>query len=350
MTKVEAWYENLRRRSIQTADTYLKRLRKFCRDVGVEPEELVAMSDDKIRDTLLEYVRSNSDKSPGYVNTVIHAVKSWLAFNGRQVSVKVYLRRTSRRERTPTRDEVKKILLAADLRARVLVALVAFSGLRPTSIGNHDGSDGIRLSDLPDLDLDDLTFRRVPAAIVVRPELSKAKHQYITFAGSQTCEYILAYLRLRSRREELGEDSPLVAARSGGLLRTSRISAILAEAIAAAGFGWRPYLLRHYFDTQLLIAEAQKVIPRDYRVFWMGHKGDIEHVYTTNKHRLPEQLYEDMRAKFAEAAKFLETEVTADIAKPRQRVVKPEEIDLYLESGWEFVTTLPDGRVVVRRA
>jgi hypothetical protein len=30
--------------------------------------------------------------------------------------------------------------------------------------------------------------------------------------------------------------------------------------------------------------------------------------------------------------------------------VKPEEVDLYLESGWEFVTTLPDGRVIVKKA
>lgn len=350
MERLRAWRQNLARRSIQTADTYYKRLMKFCKDTEKTPEEIANMDEEEVRQRLIEYVNRNSHRSAGYLGTVIHAVKNWLEFNGKTIDVKVYLRRATRKEKTPTKDEVRKVLLAADPRTRVLIALLAFSGLRPTSIGNYDGSDGIRLGDIPELNLNELSFEKVPASIVVRSELSKAKHQYLTFTGPQTCEYVLTYLRLRSRREELSEDSPLVAARSRGFLRTSRISAAIANAITAAGFEWRPYLLRHYFDTQLLIAEAQKVIPRDYRVFWMGHKGDIEHVYTTNKHRLPEQLYEDMRAKFAEAAKFLETEVAADIAKPRQRVVKPEEVDLYLESGWEFVTTLPDGRVVVRRA
>jgi len=245
---------------------------------------------------------------------------------------------------------VRKVLAASDLRTRVIASLVAFSGLRHVSIGNYHGDDGIRLGDLPELDVDRLEFEKIPAVIVVRPELSKAKHQYITFAGRQTCECILTYLRLRKRRgEELDEDSPLVAARGGGFLRSGRISSVLSEAITAAGFDWRPYLLRHYFDTQLLLAEAEGIILRDYRVFWMGHKGDIEHVYTMRKYRLPEDLLEDMRSRFDDAARiFLETEV-AEAPKPRQKVVKPEEIDHFLEAGWEFVATLPDGRVIVKR-
>jgi hypothetical protein len=37
----------------------------------------------------------------------------------------------------------------ASLRGRVSIALMAFSGLRPQSLGNYDGSDGIRLGDFP---------------------------------------------------------------------------------------------------------------------------------------------------------------------------------------------------------
>jgi len=33
----------------------------------------------------------------------------------------------------------------ASLRGRVSIALMASSGLRPESLGNYDGSDGIRL-------------------------------------------------------------------------------------------------------------------------------------------------------------------------------------------------------------
>jgi len=82
----------------------------------------------------------------------------------------------------------------------------------------------------------------------------------------------------------------------------------------------------------------------------MGHKGNIEHQYTTNKHRLPENVIEDMRLKYAQAVElFLETKIRMHKPEPKQKVVTTEEIDKYLEMGWEFVTTLPDGRIIVKR-
>jgi hypothetical protein len=38
-----------------------------------------------------------------------------------------------------------------------------------------------------------------------------------------------------------------------------------------------------------MIAEVDGVIIRDFRVFWMRHRGDIEHTYTLSK-RLPEDV------------------------------------------------------------
>lgn len=62
-----------------------------------------------------------------------------------------------------------------------------------------------------------------------------------------------------------------------------------------AGFDWRPYILRRYFDIRLMIIEMDDVIIRDFRVFWMGHRGDIEHTYTLNK-QLPKDVREKMRS------------------------------------------------------
>jgi integrase len=273
---IERWYDNLQRRSLQTAETYLRRLMMFCRDNNISPEELLEIDENDLRDMLLDYVtRLSRTHSGNYINTIIHAVKNFLEFNHKKVSIRVYLRResnASKKEKTPTKDELRKLLFfAKDMRARALTSLVAFSGLRLFSIGYHDGSDGLRLGDLPDLNIDNLEFEKVPSAIIVRQELSKAKHQYITFAGRQTCEYILGYLRWRkSRGEELSENSPLIATRSRKFLYTNQISSILRESILIAGYEWRPYLLRHYFDTQLLLAEGSGYIPNDYRVFWMG--------------------------------------------------------------------------------
>ena len=72
-------------------------------------------------------------------------------------------------------------------------------------------------------------------------------------------------------------------------------------------FKWRPYVLRAYFDAQMLLAESHGKIAHPYRVFFMGHKGDIEARYTTNKGILPKNLVEDMRRAFKESSEYLET-------------------------------------------
>ena len=91
-------------------------------------------------------------------------------------------------------------------------------------------------------------------------------------------------------------------------IRTINIGDIVRQSIRASGFKGRPYVLRSYFDTQLMLAESKGLILRDYRQFFMGHVGDIEHRYTVNKQRLSEDVIEDMRQSYANASKFLETE------------------------------------------
>jgi len=67
-------------------------------------------------------------------------------------------------------------------------------------------------------------------------------------------------------------------------ISTRNVSRIIREAMRPR-FKWRPYVLRAYFDTQMLLAESHGKIAHPYRVFFMGHKGDIEARYTTNKGR-----------------------------------------------------------------
>jgi len=96
------------------------------------------------------------------------------------------------------------------------------------------------------------------------------------------------------------------------------------------------------------MAESAGIIPRDYRVFWMGHKGDVEAIYSTNKNKLPPELIEDMRSRYGRASMLL-TLPQKQRQEGKQKVVTVEELDGYLERGWEYVATLPDSRVVVRR-
>ncbi len=76
---------------------------------------------------------------------------------------------------------MKKILFSADKNARVAVALVANAGLRPEVLGDYKGNDGLMVGDFPEMKIEqgEVSFKKIPTLIVVRPELSKARHQYL---------------------------------------------------------------------------------------------------------------------------------------------------------------------------
>jgi len=200
----------------------------------------------------------------------------------------------------PTRKELKKIFLSGDKKARVSSVLVAHSGLRLKTLGNYEGDDGLRIRDLPEINIegDSVDFTQIPTLVIVRRELSKAGHQYFTFLSQEGCEYLKDYLEERIREgETLAPDSSIVTPklRMKPFIRAVNIGDTIRGAMRRAGFAWRPYVLRSYFDTQLMLAESKGLVLRDYRQFWMGHKGDIESRYTTNKCKLPEAVVEDMR-------------------------------------------------------
>jgi hypothetical protein len=74
-----------------------------------------------------------------------------------------------------------------------------------------------------------------------------------------------------------------------------------------AGVYKRPYVLRAYAETQLIIAESKGKISHPYLQFIAGHKGDIEARYSTNKGRLPPDMIEDMRSSYKACEPFLAT-------------------------------------------
>ena len=146
----------------------------------------------------------------------------------------------------------------------------------------------------------------------------------VSTTTSEGCEYLAAYINKRiAAGEAINESSAMITVNQGYLMKGKNKDAgkkfvtILAitkeirEAILPV-IKARPYVLRAYFDTQLLLAESQGKIAHAYRQFFMGHKGDIEARYTTNKGRLPDELLTDMRRAFRESEGFLST-ATAEV-------------------------------------
>ncbi len=311
----------------------MRRLAGFCSRVRRTPAQLAELAEPDMHRLLLDFVTSEERRGAtgGYVSHSVAVVRSWLTFRGRPVVRRIKIRRadatpTLENERVPSQDELRRILLAAPPRWRVAAALVAHAGVPPEVLGNYLGDDGLTLRDLPDLEIGNGAprFARTPAMVVVRPELSKAGHRYFTFIGAEAAGYVTDYLseRVRSGEALTAATDVVHPARSPKrFVRTINIGDGIRAAIRRAGFPWRPYVLRAYADTQMLLAESKGEIAHNYRAFFMGHKGTIEARYTTNKGRLPATLVDDMREAYRRCSAFLETSRTGDDRAERTAAV-----------------------------
>ena len=334
---VTRWYQNIARGSTMTADVRLRRLGVYCERTKTTPKELAQMGIDSVKnveDALLDYVSflERSQYAPSYIEDILKALRSWLSFNYVRLMRKIKIKNadiptTLENEEIPSKSKLREILDSASTRQRVMVSLVAFAGLRPQVLGKYDSSDGLKLSDIKDLEIKpngtDIVFANIPARIMVRPNLSKTGNQYFTYFPDAGCRFLRGYIRERiANGEKINKDSPVITilkgykidrTKKGTKQQQQRETFFLATNTISnnirAAFGIiikeRPYVLRAYFDTQLLLAESKGNITHAYRQFFMGHKGDIEAKYTTNKHKLPEHLITDMKEAYERSQSFL---------------------------------------------
>ena len=411
---VRRWYENLRAKSVLTATVALRNLGHYCELVGTTPKGILnkARENEKeFRYEFQDFVRKleREGKAGSYIARFKKVILSWLKFNDIRLQLTVNISGenetpTIANERVPSKEELARILRKATSRGRVAIAIMAFSGLRPESLGDYEGTDGLRLGDIKDLRIsDEIQFDKTPSMVMVKNKLSKARHQYFSFIGEEGATYIKEYLEERRKQgEELTYDSPLLqfnvrGVKKNNFLRTTLVTRDIREAIEQAGLKMRPYVLRAYFSTALDIAESKGLISHPWRQFIMGHKGDIEARYSTNK-RLSPDMIEEMRQSYQKCLKYMETrmsDVSEDNAKlylqqqllsavgyrqdeidkmdiadigtddfqkllrdkvagamasngSKQKLVSMNEIEKLLGEGYEFQAVLPNGKAIMK--
>jgi integrase len=173
---VRRWHDNL---SIIWGEVALRCLGRFTVDIGKSPKEFVSLTDKEMGDLSQDYIlklqRSKNARgkpySPGYVDNVLTGIKSWSAFMERPIKRKIRIENadatpTLENERIPTVEETRKTLYSdlTDLRTRLSISFMAFSGCRPEVQGNYLGIDGLRIKDLPELEIKgrSVDFKKIP--------------------------------------------------------------------------------------------------------------------------------------------------------------------------------------------
>ncbi len=372
---IKRWYDNLARSSMVTAEVRLRKMGKFCENNKMTPKELIeiGLKDPRAIADLLEdniTTMERQRKAPQYIKSIMTAVKSWLRHFDIEIRRKIKITNidatpTLADERVPDASELNELFNRAKLRSGAIMALMGKAGLRPEVLGNYNATDGLMIQDLPELQIMHgvARFEKTPPKIIVRRTLSKAGHKYFTFITESGAERILAYLNQRMvDGETLNPESPVISPftkykrfRGKNEGRRFLSTPIIERDVRIAmrpRFKWRPYVLRAFFDTQLLIAESRGKIAHDFRVFFMGHKGSIEAKYTTNKSILPKLLTDEMFESFRKAQEFLdyETNKKQDEQVTNQRVVTEEEFEKLVMEGWQYLGTLPTGKIVIKNS
>jgi integrase len=423
---VRTWYDERSLRSVLSADVDARKLALLLDRLKLDPAGIVreAKEDpDRLRARLVRY--ASEMKRAGlldtYVEKTFSGLRSYLAF--RRVAFDSFPRLSSvtgasiANERPPTPEELGRILQRLSLRGRTVALLLAHSGVRPQVVGSYRGERGLSLGDLPDLDLKTLSFREVPFIVRIPAELSKTGVAYVSMGSKESAETISAYLaQRREGGEELTSESPVVpgageadlrgaakrrlraAQFRRGFLATSNVTAELGRVLhAAAGKGerLRPYSLRGYFSTRLMLAEGAGKITRDLREAFLGH--DLKSV--SRRYNLGKKWGEDVlktaRSQYKAAEPFLSTTPIAEandgasrvlrallierglpkeqaekldmgamsdaeiqalfkklgaaaVPSSVQRAVKVIEVPKLLEDGWEFVSRLDGENAVLR--
>jgi len=325
--------------SKHTLYQYVFGVHRFCKWLGKHPDNMIrdALTNKSLVD---QYVLKIDDfigdlqaegLAPGTINNHVKGVRALFRVNGIGLTLPFRVPKSIRYpDRAPTPEELARVIDVADLRDKVIVSLLALSGVRIGTLSRLQYRHVKR----------DLESGVVPVHMHVEAEITKGKyHDYDTFIGSEAVEYLKMYLkarrlgneRLESGRkrgmppEEIVDSSPLI--RNEHKTAVEAISpntvhyvvqglyrkAGLIERSGKVRYDLRAHSIRKYFRTQL---GAISTIPTDYIDYMMGHTIST---------------YNDIKMKGVEFLRNLYASSGLSI-KPKTRLSKVEQLKIFVES------------------
>lgn len=245
------------------------------RNGNTSPEGIYRMA--KILDEYIDHLRARK-LSPGTVSNRLKNVVTIFHING--IGLKLPFGLTVWHifyERAPSREELQQILDLADLRERVIITILAVSGLRVGTLLRLQYRHVRK----------DLERGIIPIHIHIEAELTKGKRgSYDTFLNEEAAECLKAYLITRRKGtrkippEQINDESPLIRSHRFKGVRTVAlvtVQAFVHDLFVKIGLldpnsmlrkcQLRTHSLRRFFRTQM----ASLDVDRDYIDFMMGH-------------------------------------------------------------------------------
>ena len=417
--KVRSWWEARSLRSRMSADQYLRQFGMLLERLNLDPAQVVTLAKkdpDRLRTLLIRDAASlkAAGRLDSYVSKYFEGLKAYFRFHhvlfDGYPSLSPIKGANLSTERVPTQEELGIVLDKLSLRGRVIALYMAHTGVRPGVLGSYQAEGGLTLGDLPDLKLGpEIFFAETPFVVRVPARLSKTRVMYTTFGSSQLGTAFLSYLgERRASGEVLAPHSPVVASNPtrGAALRSQKearftrgfltTKAVMDEIRSAlqssvpSGVRWRPYVLRAYCSTRLMMSEGAGKITRDLREAILGHDGGIAARYNVGK-PWGDDLMKEARAAYSRCEPYLATvqmreqqNVPLEVAKamlqlagyseeeiakldledlgkvrdlvkermtasgaPHQEVVSMGEVPQRLATRWQFVAALNGNQAIL---
>lgn len=375
-------------------------LDQLCVHSRKEPQELARLSSAQASRAVQAFVDKLHDdgKSIRYLNVLLDYYKPFFVANGfkngKELDLERYrqpARYRKTKEYIPTPEEVRNMAFASKvLRNRAIILTLYMSGLRLHTLValvykdvKSELESNNKIVKLP----------VYPEMKERHPDACKGMIPYYSYVGDPALQAIRDYIK--TERPDIKPSEPLFCATSTNIAYDIRrnmiidgrsIEKMVKTAAKNAGIEeWKhvtPHCLRKAFEFAM---RSSKLDPDD-REFLMGHIlpgtkdayyakdkieylraeyakgrffGDGESVVKDAFKRLAQEMglevkeEEPIEGTISEIAKVYKA-AKEDLAKRsnngKQKMIKEDELDKYLEEGWELVNVLPSGKLVVKHA
>jgi site-specific recombinase XerD len=240
-------------RSENTKKTYLKGLAKFVNykqiqnlDSFIEEVKQKQNQNEIVKDFAVYLAGKNL--APKSIAAWISSLKKFFAANNLKVDVDIPIRIFNIHEDVlPNKEDLKKILMDVDLRMKVIITMLA--------------SSGMRVGELHNLKLTDIDLSKEVPTIRIKGIGAKERKSRITFISKEAKKFLEEYLNQRkSLGEELNENSPVIAREDGKPMSYQNIQYLLEGIFrkyskkVGKRYTLRAHCLRKWFKTQLISA------------------------------------------------------------------------------------------------